>query len=171
MPFVVAASSSLSISRRCRSSFRVRVGSWLSRLPCEYCEMCELKSQASPSRTPTYDSLGCIAPARTLLTSVPVSAIPASYFSSTWYSWNAARFVTITFSSSAIKTSDECGMMNDELKTARSSFIIHHSAFIIPPVSLELVPGRPRHEALDGGARRLALVENLRDGVTEALDA
>src|SRR5829696_1925386 len=27
---------------------------------------------------------------------------------------------------------DECGMMNDELKTAAFSFIVHHSAFIIP---------------------------------------
>src|ERR1700754_4570067 len=160
MPLVVAASSSLSISRRCRSNFRVRVGSWLRRLPCEYCEMCVLKSHASPSRTETYDSLSCIAPARTLFTSVPVSAIPASYFSSMWYSWNAARFVTIDFSSSDIKTSDECGMMNGD-----SLPFIHHSSLSIPhsSYSLKLALGRARHQALDGGADALVFVEHRVD--------
>src|SRR5919112_574726 len=70
-----------------------------------------------------------------LFTSVPWSAMPASYLSWMWYSCSAERFVTRFFSSSAI------GLRSTHF---------------------ELVFERARHQALDRRARRLAVVE---DGV------
>src|SRR5580704_12458730 len=46
-PFSRVFSNSLSISWRCSSSLRRRVGSWFSRFPWEYWLICALSSQAS----------------------------------------------------------------------------------------------------------------------------
>jgi hypothetical protein len=68
----------LLISIRCSSSLRVRRGAWLVQLPKPYSAMCSPYSMISPSCSPAKASRIDTYPARSDLTSVPDSTMPAS---------------------------------------------------------------------------------------------
>ena len=69
---------SRSISSRCIRSLRLRRGSWFVQLPWVYSGMCRPRSHTSPSSMVAKASTSEARPSRRLLTSVPISATPAS---------------------------------------------------------------------------------------------
>src|SRR5262249_47279387 len=82
--------------RRCRRSLRTRLGAWLKRPPCRYFGILALTSQISPPRGSAEASAIVALPPRRDLTSLPVSARPASKGSPVWYVNRGLRLWAVT---------------------------------------------------------------------------